>query len=453
MGMSTIKRSRPTAQPGYRLLAIGESLIEHNHTANASFKLSSWARGFINWAQTLNPGLFSFDVWYDPTVYPGWEPTGPGSTVSFRGANAGVGGQDSTQIYARRTFARSTMDCDIVLVSLGTNGMESDSAQYIAETRQKLVDFYLDAGKIVILLPILMRATTSWTTASGYRDKCNFVNQKARELVNSRANCFLFDWNEYWIDFNSVDGNPKAGYSPDGIHTNTLSAYVIGKKFGEFLRGILPPGSRRVVAPNDLYSATNPLGNKFSNPMLTGTGGTISSPVTGQAADGVRILRNTAIGCACAASKEARADGRGNWQVMTFTPNQAAGSELFYFQTSTTDIAHSLPVDTWVRASFEVDVAAWTGWQGITLHVRDNATGGILAYGMEDYSSDQWPTEAWSGVIVTPPFKIINAASTLRFQGRIKIDNSKTGSGVLKIGAPELRVVADPRTLVGYAGG
>lgn len=135
---------------------------------------------------------------------------------------------------------------------------------------------------------------------------------------------------------------------------------------------------------------------------------------------------------------------------MTFTPNQVAGSELFYFQTATTDIAHNLPVGTWVRASFEVDVSAWNAWQGVTLHLRDNATGGILSYGMEDYSADAWPSEAWTGVIVTPPFQIINAASTLRWQGRIKIDNSKTGSGVLKIGAPELRVVQSPKTIFNY---
>jgi lysophospholipase L1-like esterase len=439
------------AARGYRLAIIGESLAEHHHTANSSLKLSSWSRGFINWSQVLNPGLFTFDVWYDATVRPGWEPTGAGSTVSFRGANAGVGGQTSSQIVARHRYLIDNTDYDIIVISAGTNDMASVAADTIAANRQALVDAFIAAGKLVILLPVLMRDDVSWTTASGYRKKCHYVNQKARELVASRRNCFMFDWNEYWIDFNSANGNPKAGYSPDGIHTTTLAGYAIGKMFGQFMARILPLGSRRVVAPDDLFDAAlNPLGNKAANPMLTGAGGTVSAPVTGTCADSYRILRNTSIGCACAASKEARADGRGNYQVLTFTPNQVAGTELFYWQTATTDIAHNLPVGTWVRASMEVDVSAWAGWQGITMHLRDNAVGGILAYGMEDYSADQWPTETWSGVIFTPPFQIINASSTLRFQPRIKIDNSKTGSGVLKIGAPELRPCADPRTLVNY---
>lgn len=441
----------PSAVRGNRLVALGESLIEHNHTANSLFKLSSWSRGFINWAQVLNPGLFTFDVWYDATVRQGWEPTGPGSTVSFRGANAGVGGQTSAQILDRHRYLLDSVDCEVVVISAGTNDMASVPAETIARNRQMLADAFIAAGKLVILLPVQMRSDVTWPAVSGYRKKCHYVNQKARELVDSRQNCFLFDWNEYWVDFNSANGNPKAGYSPDGIHHNTLSAYTIGKKFGEFLARILPPGSRRVVAPDDLYDAAlNPLGNKAANPMLSGTAGTVSAPVTGSCADGYRILRNTAIGCACAASKEARADGRGNYQVLTFTPNQAAGSELFYFQTSTTDIAHGLPVGTWVRASMEVDVSAWAGWQGITMHLRDNAPGGILAYGMEDYSADQWPTEAWSGVIFSPPFRITDAASALRFQPRIKVDNSKAGAGVLKIGAPEIRPCADPRGLVNY---
>lgn len=442
---------KPVATHGIRLAAIGESLIEHHHTANSSLKMSSWSRGFLNWALTLNPGLFTFDVWYDASVRPGWEPTGAGSTVSFRGANAGVGGQTSAQILARHRYLIDNVDCDIVVISAGTNDMASVAADTIAANRQALVDAFIAAGKLVILLPVLMRDDVSWTAASGYRKKCHYVNQKSRELAASRRNCFMFDWNEHWVDFNSTNGNPKAGYSPDGIHFSTLSAHAIGKKFGEFMARILPPGSRRVVAPDDIYDAAlNPLGNKTANPMLTGTSGIVSAPVTGSCADGYRVLRNTAIGCACAASKEVRADGRGNYQVLTFTPNQAAGSELFYFQTATTDIAHGLPVGTWVRVSMEVDVSAWAGWQGITMHLRDNAVGGILSYGMEDYSADQWPTEAWSGVISSLPFRIIDAASTLRFQPRIKIDNSKTGSGVLKIGAPELRVVADPRDLQRY---
>lgn len=445
--------AKPISSGGYRIGFLGESLVEHHHTANVSRKLSSWSRGFLNWAQVLNPGLFTFDVWYDPTSRPGWEPGAVGSSVFFRGANAGVGGQTSAQILARKEFLLNNIDVDVVVISTGTNSMSTDTKETICAQRDATVDFFLKAGKKVILLPILMRDVSSWTLVSGYREKCNYVNQKAYEMARSRGNVHIFDWNQHWIDFNSVDGNPKAGFSPDGIHFNVPSAYFMGVKFAEFLKTLLPyTPIYNVIAPNDLWSASNPQGNKMPNPMMTGTTGTVSAPVTGQVATSFRALRNSAIGCACAASKEARADGRGNYQVLTMTPNQAAGTELFYFQTSSTDIAHGLPLDTWVRASVEVELSAWDGWQGVTLHLRDNAATGILAYGMETYNSDQWPTGGWKGLIQTPAFQLKDAASTLRWMLQIRVDNSKTGSGVIKVGSAELRPVADPRVLLNYRG-
>lgn len=437
---------------GYRIGVIGTSLVEHHHTANSSLKLASWSRGWLNWAQVLNPGLFVFDVWYDPTVRAGWEPTGPGSTVSFRGLNAGVGGQVLSQIEERKEFLVENLDCDIIIIDGGTNDIAGSTKESIAQARQDLADYYLANGKIVVLLPILARSTASWTTASGYRKKCHWVNRKTREFVSKRNNCFLFDWNEHWIDFNSVDGDPKTGYSPDGTHYSTLSAYAVGKKFGEFLKTILPsPGSKRVTAPDDLYDATlNPLGNKMPNPMLTGTTGTIGTGASGSVATSMRVVRNSGTSTV-ACSKEVRADGRGNYQVMTFTPAGTA-VDLFYLQTSSTDVAHSLPIGTWVRASIEVDCQAWAGWRAVSLHLRDNATGGIIAYGMEDYSEDQWPTESWTGVIQTPPFQIIDAASTLRWRVQIKVAGNAAGTGVVKVGAVELRAVEDPRVTVNYRG-
>jgi hypothetical protein len=135
---------------------------------------------------------------------------------------------------------------------------------------------------------------------------------------------------------------------------------------------------------------------------------------------------------------------------LTFTPNAVAGSELFYFQTSTTSFSHNLPVGTWIRASIEVDVSAWGGWQGISMYLRDGATCGIIAYGMEDYSADAWPSEAWKGIIQTPAIQIIDSSSTLQWRLQVKVNNATAGSGVIKLSMPELRVVESPKTIVNY---
>lgn len=448
--MPISKYTPSSAQRGTRIGFIGESLVEHHHTSNSSYKMSSWSRAPLNWAQVLNPGMFLFDAWYDQSVRPGWEPSGPGTTVGFSGCNAGVGGQTSDQIALRKGYFVNNVDVDIVLISTGTNSITNSTAADIHEKRREMVDYYLARGKTVVLFTVLNRSTASWPNTGNYRKKCYHVNQLSRAMVATRKNCFLFDWNEVWVDFTSADGNPRPGFSPDGTHFSTLSAYHIGKKLGEFLKALLPPGSKRVLSPDDKYDATyNPLGNLMANPAMFGTSGTASAPVTGSVADNMRMLRNTGAG-AVACSKETRSDGKGYWQTFTFTPSGVAGTDLYYYQTSVTDIPHGLPVGTWVRGSVEVDCGAWAGWQGITLHVRDTAAAGILAYGMEDYSGDAWPSEAWTGVIQTPPFQIVDATSSNRWQFRVKTKNDAAGTGTLKVGNLELRPVEDPRTIFNY---
>lgn len=440
-------------EQGNKVAVIGTSLTQHNNSASAAYKLNTWSKGWLAWAQTLNPGMFVSPVWYDDTIRPGWEPNGPGSnsTVYFRGLNAGIGGAQLADIWARRKYLVENLDCNVVIIDAGTNDVPTSTKEYIVEQRHALADYYLQKGKIVILLPILSRDITSWSSASGYRQKANWVNNQTRTFCTKRNNCYFFDWNEFWVDYNTTTGIPKTGYSPDGTHFSTLSAYVVGKKLGEFLRKILPFSSKNMLSPDDLYDATlNPFGNKMANAFMTGTAGVKDANTTGSVADSMRVLRNSGAGT-CVASKESRADGRGNYQVLTFTPSGSAGTDLWYFQTSTSNIAHGLSVGTWVKASIEVDVGAWAQWRGISMVLRDNATNGIQSYGMEDYAEDSWPSETWTGMIETPAFQIIDASSTLAWRVQIKYNNGITGStGVVKLGAAELRVVEDPKTTVNY---
>lgn len=447
------KTTREQRSFGNRVGIIGTSLVQHNNTGNASFKMTTWSKGWWNWVETLYPNMAISPNWYDPTVRAGWEPDGPGtnSTVYFRGLNAGIGGALLPEINSRKEYLVEDVDCDIIIFDGGTNDVSVSTKEEILEMRNEIIQYYLDNGKVVIVLPILSRGTTAWTTVSGYRQKANWINNKTKDFVRNKDRCYIFDWNEYWVDFNSASGTPKAGYSIDETHFTTLGAYAVGKALGAFISKLLPEGHKNISSPDDLYDATaNPNGNLLTNPTLTGTTGTTSAPVTGSTATGFRTLRNTSIGTACAASKEARADGRGTYQVLTFTPSQSAGSELFYFQTSTTSISHNLPVGTWVRASVEVDVGAWAGWQGVSMYLRDGATGGIIAYGMEDYSADAWPSEAWKGIIQTPAFQIVDAASTLQWRVQVKVNNAIAGPGVLKIGCAELRPVESPKEIVNY---
>lgn len=437
---------------GNRVAILGTSLVQHNFAANSGFKLSSWSKGWLSWYQVFNPGTILCPVWWDATVYPGWEPSGAGTTIYYRGLNAGVGGAELSQIADRAEFLVHNINCDVVIFEGGTNDIPNYSAEYIHGLREEICDYLLSKGKTVIMTTILSRGISSWASGSDRRKKAAYVNRLTRDYVNSRKNCFLWDWNKQWVDFNSTDGVPKAGYSPDDTHLSTVAAFVQAQDLGLILNQIFPPVARSVTSPEDLYDATyNPRGNKMLNPVLTGTSGTTSAPVTGSTATSMRTLRSSGAG-GCVASKEVRADGRGNWQVLTLSTTAAAGTNLFYLQTSTTDIAHGLSAGTWVKASVEVDVSAWAGWKGVTLHLRDNATGGIISYGMEDYG-DVWPSTAWSGLIETPAIQLMDGASTLRWRVEIKTDNAISGTGVIKLGSVELRAVKSPKEIVEYVDG
>lgn len=353
-------KAAPVAGGGNRVALLGTSLMQHHHTANSAFKLSTWSKGPLNWARTLNPGLFDMPAWYDPTVRAGWEPDGVG-TVYFRGLNAGIGGAVLSEMWARRFYLANNVECDVVIIDGGTNDIPTQTKEYIHGMRVALVDFFLGLGKKVVLLPILARSTSSWSVASGYRKKAHWVNQQGFDYVAGRKGCYSLDWNKPWVDFNSADGSPKAGYSPDGTHFSTISAYEVGKELGNALKGFLVPRQRAIVAPDDLYDATlNPRGNLMPNPMLAGTAGTIGAGATGSVADNMRVVRQSGAG-AVACSKVARSNGRGNAQQLVITPSGAAGTDLYYFQTAVTSVAHNLPVGTWVRASVEVDCGAWAG--------------------------------------------------------------------------------------------
>jgi lysophospholipase L1-like esterase len=366
--------------------------------------------------------------------------------------NAGVSGQTVAQITARKSYLVSNVDCDIVVIDAGTNDMSSLAKEDIQTAREALADYYLSNGKIVILFPILSRDIVSWAAGTAERKKAAWINAKTRSFVNERQNCYLFDWNETWIDLNSTYGVPKTGYcAGDGIHFAPLGGYAVGKAFATFLDNIMPPAQRRVWSPDDIYDATyNPYGNGLSNPFQLGTGGAIGTGVTGSVATGMRIERSSGTSTAVA-SKEVRSDGRGEYQVITITPS-GSGNDLFYYRTYAADTSHTLAAGTWVQASVEVNCAAWDGWRGISLYLKDQGAGGLIAYGMEPFDdgagNTQWPTEAWSGTLITPPIQIVSGSTLLRWRVEINSSGTGTGAGVVKFGEPEMRPVDDPRLLV-----
>lgn len=446
----------PLAYRGYRLGVIGTSLVQQNEVGTSSPKISHWSRGWLSWARFYAGRLFSCPIWWDSTVYAGWEPSGtPGASRFFQGLNAGVSGQTIDQIWARRSFLASHIDCDIVAIDGGTNDMGSQTEAYIQELREDLAEYYLSAGKIVIFMPVLARGVSSWAGGSSERAKANWTNRKTRDFCRTHRNSYFFDWNAPWVDFASTYGEPKSGYSPDAIHFNPKGGEAVGYAFAQFLATILPTAQNVTAYPDDLYTATyNEFGNRMANPPLTGTAGANGTSSTGSVATGMRSERSSG-GSAVVASKETRADGLGDYQVLTFTPAGTA-EDLFYFRTTAADTALTgMVTGDWVQARCKIETNNYAGFTGVTLALLDQSAGSMDAFAMEPFNSgsanEKWSAQARAGWLETPPFQIGADAANVRWRLEIRFDANIAGTPIVKVGEVELRKVADPRELFNWS--
>lgn len=439
--------------PGIRTLFIGTSLVQQNDIGTSA-KVSHWNRGWVTWARFFSRGRFFTPIWKDTKVYSGWEPSGvAGATRNFSGLNAGVSGQTLAQIINRVPMLYTQYNPQLVVLDAGTNDMGPLSKEAIHAGRTWIVEYFTSRGVPVVLLPILSRGTGSWASGSAERKKAAWVNARSRAYAQAENGVYFYDWNRKWVDFSSADGVPRSGFAPDDIHFSTPSGVAVGEDFALFMQSILPEPSPRVWSPGDKFDAThNPFGNLLTNPFCTGTGGTPGTGTTGSISTGMRVeVSSGAATVAC--TKETRADGRGDYQVMTVTPGATAS--LIYFRTSTADTAHSFAAGTWVQASIAVDIGSFNGWEGVSLYLKDNAAAGDLAYGMETYDAGsglvKLPVRVMNGVIETPPIQIAAGSTTLRWRLEVRVGSTgggASGTGVLKAGEVELRQVADPRLLV-----
>jgi len=439
---------------GKRIACIGTSLVQQQHTGSTSYVQTN-QRGWLPWAIAYTKGNVSCPVWWDPTVLVGWEPSGtPGTTRYFQGLNFGVSGQFIQQIQDRIPYIiQNYIDqFDIIVVDAGTNDMAAQTKEYIQSKREAICQSFLDKGKIVILLPILNRAVSSWASGGPERKKCNWINKRSREYANRTQGVFLFDWNKYWVNFNNVDGEPFTTHTGDGIHFDVEGAERVGEGLAQFLSVILPPAPLASWSPDNTYDAAyNPKGSFLPiHPMLLGgTAGTNGTGSTGTVVTNGRVERSTGSVCTVANTVVARADGRGNDQVMTFTMSGTT-DEVFYFRTAT---ANTTPPEAgkFVQARCEVDTNASDMIYNIELVCEDQAGIGMRGDAMYPYTwsnktvLSKWATKSRSILLETPPILLDAASTQVRWRVAITVRGGGSVAPIIKVGCVELCYVDDPR--------
>lgn len=377
-----------------RIAILGTSLVQQNHIGGDGF-VATAARGWMSWAEVLSFGRLSCPVYYDPAVVPGWEPSNrPGVSRFFTGLNFGVGGQKAIEI-ERRVSLVLEEDFDLIVLDAGTNDMMVETKETIAEIRARVASQLLDAGKTVVLLPILARGTQKWTAGGPERAKAHWINQMSLDFADRHANCHVFDWNAPWVDAESAMGLPHDGYSNDGTHFSVTGAFAVGKSLADYLGHIVPCAPARRLSPDDRFDPVhNPLGNLVAAPVqdLAVPSGASTTPLVGQ------------------------------------VEHPGAGA--------------------WLRACCNIEVPADAGLLGLTLRLADKGEGGMASLALSPFRGEDgayfpYPLESWSGMLRTPPLRLKPGVTPPEVSLDI-IRADGAGTIAIKIAALELRQISNP---------
>ncbi|HEY9250117.1 MAG TPA: SGNH/GDSL hydrolase family protein, partial [Rariglobus sp.] len=170
----------------------------------------------------------------------------------------------------------------------------------------------------------------------------NDLNERIKTYCATTKGAVLFDM----AALVSTQRNPaivfQPGWSPDGVHFQTLGAYKAGAAFAAFMDTL-------VKSPSTL---SNPAVNLLVNPAFTGAGGAIGNGNTGSLPDGFSGTRDNA-NCTAAYSLNSRKDGAQEL-VMSLTStdaNKLGGGRI----TQTIPVSNLSPGEA-LQAGVEVDI-------------------------------------------------------------------------------------------------
>lgn len=174
---------------------------------------------------------------------------------------------------------------DIVFTMIGTNDLSLEDYDYIVSRLQTYYDEVEAAGIYAVAMPILPRTTLT----DGMKSVADGVNRWLYKRSKTHNTITFINTISGMLDTST--GSILAAYTADGLHTNRLGAYALGKIVFDAVPDIAKGESAISVGVDADYSATlNPTGNLSSNEFLLGSGGLVQGSATGVSPDGCRII-------------------------------------------------------------------------------------------------------------------------------------------------------------------
>lgn len=386
---------------GPRLLG----LVGDSRTAGIGATLHlaySWPK----WTETLSDGRVRVD-----------------STLSWAVAGAKTGPVEGEVIMDMIGQARlaAASRADIVAVFGGTNdGLTEDTLGNLTT----ICGILTGAGKAVVLI------------AEAPRDIA--LGDPARKRFGVRAHCHrlagingvvVVDPWELLVDRTSATGAFASGMSYDGLHMTTTGCYYLGLAVANAINALYPavpllPG----MVPAEWDATYNPYGPMLANPAMSGTGGALTTGVTGVLADSWSAAR-AGTGLSAVGSMVTDSTGKPAQQLVV-SGTASSGTDLIKFRQNLT--VGNLTAGDVIEGVcyFEVDAGAanihgpalqLTGTGGSNPFTAGNYDAGTLTRGFT-------PAIAHKGVLRTPRMTYVGTTTTLRLEFNILGKNTLAGA-------------------------
>lgn len=261
-----------------------------------------------------------------------------------------IGGKWTTHMITEQlpqVLAAPTTYCTVLG---GTNdiGNSTPSASVIANL-EIIIDTLVAAGIRPIVGELTPRGDLN-PTAYGELQK---VNAWIRQVA-PRHGAWIVSWFAAMSDANGV---PRPDVHLDGLHPTAYGAEIMGRKFAQAVDGLIPAVDR---LPSS--NAESPGVVIASNPMMTGTGGTISTGGTGEVAASWKVGAWSGDTFAASLSKVPRTDDvLSDWQQIEVT--DSASAQMYQIVSTTSRWATGDQFEVFMEIEADPDLDAPTGFE------------------------------------------------------------------------------------------
>ena len=353
--------------------------------------------------------------------------------LTFHSAyNFSTGGYTTQEIIDNHLDAACACPAGSMYVLAGTNDRTTMTALQTIANLSIIVNKLVAAGKDVYIESELPRGDTTYTSYRLTTAQLDAHLQVHRWILSLQGREHVYPIDSWPVTAvaGSATGDAILGTTIDGLHPNTMGAYLIGSKgiAAQFVAKYPEAPAVLPVATNDPVSWLN------ANPLLTGTGGTVS----GAGGSGVLATSyKTAVGSTVGGITRVYSKTVEGYQQVVIGGTASSGSNPQMDLLKVDGLKASIPDGSRVCAVADMELAAASA--GITslqlgVHVVTADAQNVYVWDGERYdTASLMPADKISGVWMTQPIDIPVGATAVNLLVRSFGVTSGVSSGTVTV--------------------